>query len=231
LHHLIFLSYIYPNDLIKWLNYNVIKMTDNKVDTEKLILEAARKVFIRKGLDGARMQEIADEAGINKALLHYYFRSKDKLFKMVFREAMAKFFPSMLAILNSEALSIEKKFENFIEYYFTTIRNNPFIPGFVINELNKNPDQIIDFFEDSGIDILKVSSIVKNIVAKETGLSISQARHLVVNVIGLSLFPFLARPIIESAIFESQHDDFEVFLDERKAVIMEIVRNKIQKEK
>ena len=92
-------------------------MTEHHKDTEQLILSAARKVFIEKGLDGARMQEIADEAGINKALLHYYFRSKEKLFSMIFQEEMSKFFPRMVMLLSSADISIEEKIRGFVNNY------------------------------------------------------------------------------------------------------------------
>jgi AcrR family transcriptional regulator len=202
-------------------------MTDNKVDTEKLILEAARKVFIRKGFDGARMQEIADEAGINKALLHYYFRSKDKLFKMVFREAMGKFFPLMLTMLGSEDLSIESKIESFVENYIGIIKENPFIPAFIIGELNKNADQLTDFFVNSGIDVSKVSILIKDVIAKEAGITPQQARHLVVNIIALSVFPYVARPLLERVIFQSDSQEFELFMTERKKVIMDLIKNSL----
>lgn len=202
-------------------------MTDNKVDTEKLILKAAREVFIRKGLDGARMQEIADEAGINKALLHYYFRSKDKLFKMVFREAMGKFFPYMLSVLGSQDLSIESKIEVFIENYIGTISENPFIPSFIIGELHKNPDQLTDFFVNSGIDISKVKILINDVIAKEVGTTPQQARHLVINIISLCIFPFVARPILERVIFQSDSQEFDQFMAERKKMIIDLIKNSL----
>jgi TetR/AcrR family transcriptional regulator len=204
-------------------------MTDSKQDTEKIILEAARRVFIRKGLDGARMQEIADEAGINKALLHYYFRSKDKLFKMVFREAMGKFFPGMVSILGSDNIPIEKKVEAFIENYIKIIQENPFIPSFIIGELNKNPNQLTEFFVESGIDVSLVSFIIDGVIAKELGITPQYARHLVVNIIALCVFPFVGRPLLEKIIFQANADDFDQFILERKTVIMDLIRTSINK--
>ncbi|NHB67266.1 TetR/AcrR family transcriptional regulator [Perlabentimonas gracilis] len=204
-------------------------MTDDKVDTEKAILNAARQVFVRKGLDGARMQEIADEAGMNKALLHYYFRSKEKLFKMVFREAMSKFFPGMVVILGSSEIPIEKKVEAFIENYIKIIQENPFIPSFIIGELNKNPEQLTEFFVESGIDTSKVAFILKEVIAKELGITIQQARHLVVNIIALCVFPFVGRPLLEKIIFQSNQDEFDQFISERKAVILNLIRTSINR--
>lgn len=198
-------------------------MTENKVDAEIIILEAARKVFIRKGLDGARMQEIADEAGINKALLHYYFRSKDKLFKTVFVEAMAKFFPAMIVVLASKDLTIEKKIEQFVHHYISVIKNNPFIPAFIINELNKNPEQLTEFFVSSGIDTSKVTKIIKDVIAVELGITEQQARHFVVNIVSLCVFPFVGRPLIEKIVFQSNPKEYDHFLKEREKVIVGLI--------
>jgi len=204
-------------------------MVDDKLDTEKTILQAARNVFIRKGLDGARMQEIADEAGINKALLHYYFRSKDKLFQMVFREALSKFFPSLVTMLATKDLPFEKRIEAFVENYLSIIRDNPFIPAFVISELNKNPEQLSSFFVEAGIDTKKVSSIIKDIIAKEAGISDQEARHLVVNIIAMSIFPFVGRPLIERIIFQSDKEEYDKFLEQRKKVIVELIAKSLKK--
>ena len=218
--------YICPNNLTIRLKIFTV-MTDDKVDTEKVILNAARKVFVLKGLDGARMQEIADEAGMNKALLHYYFRSKEKLFKKVFSEAMGTFFPAMVVILGDPKIPIANKLEAFVDNYIKIIHDNPFIPSFIIGELNKNPEQLTEFFVESGIDISRVEVILNNILAKELGITVQQARHLVVNIISLCVFPFVGRPLLEKVIFQSNQDEFEKFLSERKAVILNLVNTSI----
>jgi hypothetical protein len=88
------------------------------------------------------MQDIADEAGINKALLHYYFRDKDKLFEVVFLEEALKFFPKINGIFNSDAPLFEK-IENFVNEYIDEMQENPFLPWFVMNEINRDPDQFM----------------------------------------------------------------------------------------
>ena len=94
-------------------------------NTENQILKAAREVFIAKGYEGARMQEIADRAGINKALLHYYFRSKEKLFEAVFSEIAMNLFPAMKQLLEAE-IGIKEKVTFFIKIYLKTLLENPF---------------------------------------------------------------------------------------------------------
>ena len=115
------------------------KHKDNK--TEEQILEAAQKIFQAKGMDGARMQEIADKASINKAMLHYYYRSKQLLFEAVFKKSFALLAPQLNAILNDDS-SLEDKIKNFTHNYISFIIKHPYLPNFIIQELNRNPEFI-----------------------------------------------------------------------------------------
>src|SRR4029078_3015094 len=108
-------------------------------NTEEKILSAAKKVFLKEGMAGARMQDIADEAGINKAMLHYYFRSKEKLFETIFKELSIEFLPRVNAIFESD-LSLFEKIEVFCSEYISRMMENPFIPLFIVNEINKQPE-------------------------------------------------------------------------------------------
>src|SRR4249920_2351657 len=100
------------------------------VSTEEKILSAAKKVFISRGMAGARMQDIADEAGINKAMLHYYFKNKEKLFEVIFMEAAAQLFPRINEIFFSD-YSLFEKIERFCEEYMAVVMENPYLPLFV----------------------------------------------------------------------------------------------------
>src|ERR1700741_3146545 len=111
-------------------------------NTEEQIIAAAKKIFIQKGMAGARMQDIADEAGINKALLHYYFHSKQKLFEVIFLEAAQKLFPKINEIFNSDRPLFEK-IEKFCEEYITVVIENPYLPLFVFNEINQDPEYFL----------------------------------------------------------------------------------------
>src|SRR5688572_8169650 len=95
-------------------------------ETEQRILEAARAVFIRRGTAGARMQEIAAEAGVNQALLHYYFRSKDRLSAAVFEQFAARLFPAVIQILGGDS-SLEEKIDRVIAAYLENLERNPFL--------------------------------------------------------------------------------------------------------
>src|SRR4051812_30053586 len=111
-------------------------------NTEVRILEAARKIFVDKGLDGARMQDIADEAGINKAMLHYYFRNKEKLFDTIFTQVTTEFLPVIFSILESDE-AFFKKIELFCSAYIQQEIKTPYVPMFIINEINRDPKALL----------------------------------------------------------------------------------------
>src|ERR687895_384777 len=114
-------------------------------DTEQRILEAARVVFIRRGTAGARMQEIAAEAGVNQALLHYYFRSKERLAEAVFRQVAGRVLPTIFAILGSD-LPIEAKVEQIVAAYIEAFSRSPFLPGYILSELHHHPERATQLF-------------------------------------------------------------------------------------
>ena len=118
------------------------------ITTEDKIIKAATSVFIEKGLDGARMQEIADRAEINKALLHYYFRSKEKLFIAVFSLIAKKMFKKIFKSFVDPNKSLEEKIHHFYKEHITLLQKNPSLPAFIINEINKNPKLIKEIFND-----------------------------------------------------------------------------------
>lgn len=194
--------------------------------TEKRILEAAKKVFIAKGMAGARMQDIADEAGINKALLHYYFRSKDKLFETIFAEIAQRFLPRINEIFNSD-LSIFDKIEAFCREYLENILHNPFIPLFVINEMNKQPEDFITkLFGKERPQIDKFVAQIDEAVRKKEIKHIHPL-ELIINSMALCVFPFLARPMIQIAS-GMDNTQFRMMLEERRKSVPLFIINSIK---
>ena len=199
-------------------------MTIAGENTENQILTAARQVFILKGFDGARMQAIADQAGINKALLHYYFRSKEKLFDAVFSEVAANLFPAMKQVIEAE-LEMKEKITFFVKMYVKTLLENPFIPAFVINTLNTNPDRFLNHIKKAGINPM----LLQKQIDEEAVLGLirpMKAEHLLVNIISMCIFPFVARPIIQN-IFEMNNDEYQLYLESRQTEIVDFVLKSI----
>ncbi len=193
-------------------------------NTENQILIAARDVFIVKGYEGARMQEIADQAGINKALLHYYFRSKEKLFEAVFSEVAANLFPAMKHLLEAE-IGIKEKITFFVKMYLKALHENPFIPAFVINTLNSNPESFLKYIKKSGVNPILLQTQIEDEVSRGLIRTI-KAEHLLVNIIAMCIFPFVARPIVQT-IFNMEHDEYQAYLEDRGNEITDFVLKSI----
>lgn len=193
-------------------------------NTENQILLAARSVFIAKGFEGARMQEIADQAGINKALLHYYFRSKENLFEAVFSVVAANLFPAVKQLLEAD-LGLKEKITFFIKIYLKTLEENPFVPAFVINTLNTNPDSFLKYIKQSGLNPLFLQKQIDEEASRGLITKV-KAEHLLVNIIAMCIFPFVARPIIQN-IFELKDTEYQQYLDDRQNEIIDFVLKSI----
>ena len=176
----------------------MVKKKEN--NTEELILDAATDIFQQKGMDGARMQEIADTAGINKAMLHYYYRSKQKLFEAVFKSAINLMAPKIIKIIKKDEHLFDK-IRNFTDKYITFISKHSFIPSFIIQELNRNPDMIkkviISKFEDSVKE--KLVAQIDELIKKGEIISI-KPEQLLINIVSMSIFPFIAKPLLSGIL-------------------------------
>ncbi len=200
--------------------------TDTKPATEQLILDAARKVFIRKGLDGARMQEIADEAGINKALLHYYFRSKEKLFNHIFENALADIFEIINQSIHEEG-DVYVFIETFVDHYLTILKKNPFIPNFIFNEINSHPERIGLFSRKIKLNIPGFIRMTEQNIAQKKMISMPP-EHLIIDLLGMCVFPYVARPLLEDVFFRDHPAGADNFLYERKQHIIYFFKKALQ---
>lgn len=213
--------------MIKSKNQDPPDPRDADGDTELRILEAARQVFLRRGTAGARMAEIAEEAGVNQALLHYYFRSKAGLAQAVFRRAAGDLFPAVVEILTSEA-ALEEKVRRVVEIELDTLLRHPFLPGYVLSELNHHPERVEQFVEAiAGVRVDDVGPPMferlgaQIAVAVEAGELLPVApEQFVINLLSLCVFPFAARPMI-TAITRMDEDAFRAMIRRRKTELPE----------
>jgi AcrR family transcriptional regulator len=208
-----------------------MKSTDSQdvenLSMEERILHGAREVFMRKGYAGTTMKEIADEMGINKSLLHYYYRSKDRLFGAIFQEAFRKFMPHIGEILMSDQ-PFETKIRQFIRNYIGLLRDNPYIPGFVLHELSSDPQKLITLFQGLPLQPQMINDLVIQEMDQGT-IRKSDPVHLIINLLALCIFPFVARPILENVILKGMDKDFDGFLDERVEQVSDFVIQAIHK--
>lgn len=201
--------------------------TNKNQDTEGQILNAAKNVFQKKGMDGARMQEIADEAGINKAMLHYYYRSKQLLFEAVFSNAFSLLAPQLNKILNDDS-SIEEKVKNFTHNYISFIIKHPYLPNFIIQELNRNPKFFEKIQQNAAFPTLEKFKNQVNEEVEKGILKPINGEQLFINIISLNIFPFVATPLIKGFL-KIDDKGFKQLMEQRKTVVSEFIINSIKK--
>jgi AcrR family transcriptional regulator len=202
-------------------------MVNSELSTEQKIKEAAIKVFTAKGKAGARMQDIADEANINKAMLHYYFRNKQKLFELVFEEKLIELFSAFQLILTSE-LDFEGKIRNFVEKEIDMISKYPMLPMFILNEVGKSPEIMLNKFSNSGPKIFK--EYFKELVeveVKSKRIRPVDYRQLLMNLMSLCIYPILAKPLIQN-VMNINNKEFNEIIQKRKRLVSELILNDLK---
>ncbi len=205
-------------------------MTENDKLTEDKIFEAATEVFIEKGMDGARMQDIADRAGINKSLLHYYYRTKDRLFNSVFELIAGQMFKKFAPIFD-ENLSLEEKIRFFFREHISFLQKNPRLVSFVLYEMNRNPERVRKIIYGLDIDKLWNTLLAQhNEEFEKYGITRENIPQLMTSVAGMSVFPFAARVLI-SNIMEKMGYNFDDYIEMRKEYAADFVINAIKKNK
>jgi AcrR family transcriptional regulator len=203
-------------------------MTENDKQTEEKIFEAATDVFIEKGMDGARMQDIANHAGINKSLLHYYYRTKDHLFNAVFEKIAGQMFKKFAPVFD-EKLSFEEKIRFFFREHITFLQKNPRLPAFLLNEINRNPSRIKKLIQQ--IDVNKLWQTLEaqhKDELKKYNITTETIPQLMSSIAAISVFPFAARGILEG-IFEKMNINFNDYMEERKEYAADFVIKAIKK--
>lgn len=203
-------------------------MAEQEKLTEEKIFEAATEVFIDKGLDGARMQDIADHAGINKSLLHYYFRTKDRLFTAVFEKIAGQMFKRFAPVFD-ENMSMEDKIRFFIKEHITFMQKNPKLPGFILNEFHRNPARIKKLVKS--FDINKLWMTLEHQHKEELkkyNITRENIPQFMTTIAGMTVFPFVAKPII-GGIMETMGYNFNSYIEERKEYAADFIIRSLKK--
>ena len=192
---------------------------DNTQDigTEARILAAAEEVFMMHGYDVARMQTIAQTACINKAMLHYYFRSKEKLFEMVMVRQITSFLPEATAAF-STPMSLRERIAAFIEVYLHFLSANPRLPMFILFSLSRHPE-FVKFLPRTMYDMI-TSYLEAEMQAGR--LRRMDPGHLLISMISMCIFPFIARPMAMHMMNKTDAE-YNSFLAQRKSEIMQLI--------
>ncbi len=203
-------------------------------DVEARILAAARRVFSQHGTAGARMQQIASEAGVNQALIHYYFRTKEHLADRVFHDAVARLVQGLAPALAVER-SIDELVTRFVHGYIDAIGDSPFLPTYVLSESYHHPERLNALVEravgtvpaEVGRRVLaRLTELVDTAVSTGAMRPISP-RQFMVHVLGLVVFPFAGRPVL-MPLLDMRESDFAAFIAERRAELPSFILNAIR---
>ena len=188
--------------------------------TELVIIDAARKVFINKGYRGTTMEEIASVAKVNKASLHYYYRSKDRLFEIILTEACGIIQDKLILIIKSED-NLEVIIRELIDVYVETLINHPYLPNFIVNEISNNPEKILKILLGDKLSTLRRIVIIRNKLLEGNNEVINPS-ELILNVASLNVFPFLIRPLIKNH-FKMDDEQFNTFMNNRKSSLSSFI--------
>ena len=198
-----------------------------EASTEEKILNAAKEVFTQKGFAATRMQEIADVAGINKGLLHYYFRSKNKLFHAVFDDAFDQFALRINEVFGAD-MPLFEKIEAFVSQYMNILIANPALPSFVINELNQKGDAFVQDLmnrKNKPNPLPLIGQVQMEIQAGR--IRAINPFHLVLNMLSMCVFPFIARPLFQG-IAQVDDETYLKLMESRKQEIIDFIHSAIR---
>ncbi len=197
-------------------------MAENDKQTEMKIFDAATEVFMEKGMDGARMQDIAVRAGINQSLLHYYYRTKDRLFNAVFEKVAGQVILRFAPVLD-EHLSLEEKITFFYAEHLELLKQNPKLPAFLLNEINRHPERIRKLI--MGFDVAQLWSKLEQQHKDEFeryGITRENMPQLISSIVSLSVFPFAAKGLF-AVILEKMGYCFDDYIEMRKKYAADFV--------
>jgi AcrR family transcriptional regulator len=195
----------------QWIKMAKTEPTTN-LSTEEKFKEAARIVFTKKGYAATKTRDIAEQAGLNLALLNYYFRSKEKLFEIIMLEKIQQLFSFIAPTLNDETTSLDEKIDRIAEKYIDMLIEHPDLPLFVLSEIRTNP---VRFAENVQMQSLIMRSrFIKQIAEKKPDIN---PFHFVTSFLGMLVFPFVSKPVFQSAgLFTDEI--FNKLMEERKTL-------------
>jgi len=185
--------------------------------TEEKIKEAARKVFTQKGFAASRTRDIAEEAGINLALLNYYFRSKEKLFDIIMTDNIRHFMMDAKVIVSDEGTTLRAKIELIASSYIDMLIQHPDLPLFILSEIRANPEKLVQRMGFK--EFLFKSSFFRQLQeASKAGQNNIKPLHYFINMLGMIVFPFVASPLLRN-LAELKVEEFNMLMQERKTLI------------
>ncbi len=192
---------------------------------------SAKKVFYQKGLKGARMQEIADDAGVNKAMLHYYFRSKEKLFDKVFEQSVKSVTPMLMNVF-LEKSELNTKIAHLVEMLIDFFLEEPYLSNFIVNELSQNPEKLfMNVLDYEGGLIGKIIPLINEQIQAEiekgTVKTEIRSAELILNIMSLCLLPIMSQTVLQKTL-GIDDERMRRFMIKRKQTVTRFVLDAIK---
>jgi AcrR family transcriptional regulator len=192
--------------------------------SEELILNSAMKVFTRRGFAAARMEDIAKEAGINRALLHYYFRDKETMFNLIFETQFKEFFSGIGTILSTSKPLFEK-IKEIVSHEINVLTLHPDLARFIITEVALQPERLIQYGQKMGINPRQILEIFNQQVEQEQKIGkiiMIDGRQLLMNIMSLCVYPFAAKPIVKT-MMQMDEKSFGLMMEKRKVEVYQFI--------
>ena len=191
--------------------------TQKDKSTEEKIKKAAEKIFLEKGFSASRTRDIAEEAGINLALLNYYFRSKKNLYNIIMMEKLDVFFNIIIEELKDDTIDLNEKMTELINKYIDLLIREPRLPLFIMSEVQQNPD----FFAKRMNIKLKVREALGNKTLLY-GKSLEDDMQLLLSLLGVTIFPFIIRHSMQ-VLFNMNDEQYNQILNQRRELIPKLM--------
>ena len=185
--------------------------------TEEKIKLAAEKIFLEKGFSASRTRDIAEEAGINLALLNDYFRSKKNLFDIIMMEKLEVFFDVIINVLKENKLDFQEKMSVLVNKYTDLLIHEPNLPLFLMSEIQQNPD----FFATKMNIKSKLSEIIGNKPLFD-GKNQEEDLQLLLSFLGITIFPFIVRQSFQG-LFNMNVEQYNEILNKRRDLIPKLI--------
>ncbi len=205
------------------MSNQMITVNNDSPDIETKIIEAANNVFLKYGVDKSTMGQIADETGISRTSLNYYFRGKRNLLQKVIISLENKIVPTISILINDDKLSAIDKIESFVDEYINLIIKYPMIPTFMVSELLREPNWIFEFIRQNNLDFEKIFLQINDEIAQGELIPF-KFEDLFVNVISLCAFPLVAKPLLMEFFFDKNEEKLAQFMVSRKIEVKRILR-------
>ena len=203
-------------------------MNANYTEVQQKIVEAARDLFVKKGLKGTTVRDIAVAAGTNVAMVNYYFRTKENLFEKILEEAFKTLAEKVFSLIDSD-LNFFDLIRKWVYSYYEILSEHSYLPIFVLSELSHNPERLKEKFKlQNPYQVYAKFAIRINEEEKKGTINPMSIPDFLLNVISLSIFPFISAPLATQLLNFSE-EDYKKMLFQHREYVADFIINAIKK--